>query len=130
MEAKIPTEVGMPTLQTEVPEKANTEAIVKDLDMTDELHEVTVVRMTSYQQRIKNLYNGRVRQHAVRVEDLVLRRVFENTTDSTVGKFQPNWEGPYVVVRVGATESYALNKIDRMPVPRMWNAMHLKRYYQ
>ena len=130
MEAKIPTEVGMPTLQTEIPEKDNTEAIVKDLDMTDELHEVTVVRMTSYQQRIKNLYNRLVRQRAVRVKDLVLRRVFENTTDSTVGKFQPNREGPYVVVRVGATESYALNKIDRMPVPRMWNAMHLKRYHQ
>ena len=36
-----------------------------------------------------------------RARDLVLRRVFENTTDPTFGKFQPNWEGPYMIVKVG-----------------------------
>ena len=39
--------------------------------------------------------------------------------EPAVGKFQPNWEGPYVIVRVGASESYALNKLDRMPVPKV-----------
>ena len=83
MEAIIPTEIGMPTLRTKIPEKANTEAFAKDLDMADELREVVVVRMASYQQRIKNLYNRRVRQRAFRSRDLVLRRVFENTVDPT-----------------------------------------------
>ena len=83
MEAIIPTEIGMPTLRTKIPEKANTEAFAKDLDMADELREVAVVRMASYQQRIKNLYNRRVRQRAFRSRDLVLRRVFENTADPT-----------------------------------------------
>ena len=32
------------------------------------------------------------------LKDLVLRRVFENTANTTEGKFQPNWEGPYTVV--------------------------------
>ena len=36
IEAIIPTKIGMPTLQTEIPGKANTEAITKDLDMADE----------------------------------------------------------------------------------------------
>ena len=61
--------------------------------------------------------------------DLVLRKVFENTADPIAGKFQPNWEGPYVVKRLGESRSYAIDKIDGTPVPRMWNAMHLKRYY-
>ena len=129
MEAIIAIEIGVPTLQTEVPEEENTEAITKDLDMIDELHEVMAVLITSYQQRMKNLYNKRVKQLVFRAGDLVLRRVFENTTDPTSGKFQSNWEGPYVVVRVGAVRSYALNKLDGMLVPKMWNAMHLKRYY-
>ena len=30
-----------------------------------------------------------------------------------------------MIVKVGATGSYALDKLDGMPVPRMWNAMHL-----
>ena len=62
--------------------------------------------------------------------DLVLRRVFENTTDPVAAKFQSNWEGLYMIVKIRATGSYTLNKLDRTLVPRMWNAMHLKRYYQ
>ena len=130
MEAIIPTESGMLILRTEIPEEANTEALAKDLDMTDELREAAVVRMVSYQQRTKNLYNRRVRQCAFQAGDLVLRRFFEYMTNPTADKFQPNWEGPYMIAIVGLARSYALDKLDRMLVPRMWNAMHLKRYYQ
>ena len=49
MEAIIPTKIGVPTLQTEIPEKANTEAIAKDLDMTNELREAAAVRITLHQ---------------------------------------------------------------------------------
>ena len=62
--------------------------------------------------------------------DLVLRKVFENTADPTAEKLQPNWEGPYIVRRLGEPGSYAIDTIDGTPVPRMWNAMHLKMYYQ
>ena len=130
IEAIIPIEIGMPMLRTEVPGMTNAEAISKDLDMADKLREATAISIASYQQRTKNLYNKHINRRAFRARDLVLRKVFENTFDLAVGKFQPNWEGPYIVVRVGATGSYALNKLNGTPVPRMWNAMHLKRYYQ
>ena len=87
MEAIIPTEIGMPTLRTEIPGKINTEVITKDLDMADELREAAAICIASYQQRMTNLYNRRVRPHTFRAEDLVLRRVFENTADSTANKF-------------------------------------------
>ena len=61
--------------------------------------------------------------------NLVLRKVFKNTADPVVGKFLANWEGPYIVTRVSKPGSYALDNLDGTPVPRMWNAMHLKRYY-
>ena len=63
-ETIIPTEIGMPTLRTNILEGATAEALDKDLDMTDKLREVVVVLMASYQQRTENLYNRRVRQHA------------------------------------------------------------------
>ena len=63
-------------------------------------------------------------------EDLVLRKIFKNTVDSSGGKFQQNWEGLYIVTRACEFESYALDKLDGTPVPKMWNVMHLKRYYQ
>ena len=34
-----------------------------------------------------------------------------------------------MIVRVGPARSYALNKLDGAPVPKMWNVMLLKRYY-
>ena len=61
MEAIIPIEIRMPTLRTRIPEKANAKAITKDLDMENELHKATVVRIASYQQRLENLYNRRVK---------------------------------------------------------------------
>ena len=49
MEAVIPTEIGVPTLRTEIPEEANTEAIAKDLDMTDEVRKAAATHIALYQ---------------------------------------------------------------------------------
>ena len=87
--------------------------------MADKLREATAVRIASYQQRMANLYNKHIKPRAFRVEDLVLRKVFENTADPMTGKFQPNWEVPYVIGRVGPARWYALSKLDEAPVPRM-----------
>ena len=85
MEAIIPMEIGMPTIQTNTLEQGNTELMIKEL---------------------------------------------ENTTDPIAGKFQPNWEGPYLITQAGESEAYALDKLNGTHVPIMWNATHLKRYYQ
>ena len=98
--------------------------------MSDELWEVAAIRITSYQRHLANSYNRRVKPRVFRSGDLVLRKVFENTADPTAGKFIPNWEGPYVVTRTGEAGSYAIDKTNGTPVPKMWNAMHLRRYYQ
>ena len=87
METILPIEIGMPTLRTKIHETTNTEAIAKDLDMAYELREVVAIRMVSYQQRMENLYNKHMKPHAFRAEDLVLRRVFKNTTDLVADKF-------------------------------------------
>ena len=120
----------MPTLQVEIPENENAEALVKDLDTTDELREAVVMRMASYQQRLENLYNRQVNPRTFLPGELFLKRVFENTASPVDGKFQPNWEGPYMVVRVGITGSYALRSQDGTVVPSMWSVVHLKKYYQ
>ena len=87
--------------------------------MTGELREAAVMSIASYQQRLTNLYNRHVKPHAFQAGDLVLRKVFENMTDPATGKFQPNWEGLYMIVKVGVARSYALNKLDGTLVPRM-----------
>ena len=69
---------------------ANTEAISKDLDMVDKLLEVAAIRIASYQQWMENLYNRHIKSCVFQTGDLVLRKVFENTTDPATDKFQPN----------------------------------------
>ena len=122
-------EIGMPTIQAELLEKENVESIAKDLDTTEELWEVAAVRIASYQQRLANLHNRHIKPRTFLRRDLVLRRVFKNTANPVDGKFQPNWEGPYMVVRVRTVGSYALSRPEGFAVPRMWNATHLKKYY-
>ena len=81
----------MPIVRMEVLEEASVEAILKELDTTDELREVSAVRITSYQQRLASSHNRCVKLHTFKAKELVLRRVFENTFKPTDGKFQPNW---------------------------------------
>ena len=130
MEAVIPTEICLPTIRTATPESENAESVVRELDASDELREATAIRVASYQHLLENSYNKRVKPRVFQPGDLVLRKVFENIADPMAGKFQPNWEGPYVVTRPGEFGSYAIDKTDGTPVPRMWNVTHLKRYYQ
>ena len=90
MEAVIPTKVGLPTIRTYTPNSENAESIVRELDVSDELREAATIGITSYQCHLANSYNRRVKPREFQPGDLVLRKVFENTADPTVGKFQPN----------------------------------------
>ena len=90
MEAIVPTEIDMPTLRTDLPEQSNVETMIKDLDTTNELCEAVAVRIASYHCRLANLYNRHMKPRVFQPGDLVLRKVFENTADPSVGKFQPN----------------------------------------
>ena len=130
IDAIIPMEIGMPTLRTDMPKQSNTEFIIKELNTTDELRETAAIRIASYHHRLANISNRRVKPRVFQPGNLVLRKIFENTTDPMAGKFQANWEGPYIVKQVGKSESYALDKLDGTHVPRLWNVMHLRRYYQ
>ena len=87
MEAVIPTEIDLPTIQTATPESENAGSVVRELDTSDELREATTIRVASYQRRLANFYNRRVKSRVFHPGDLVLRKIFENTVDPSAGKF-------------------------------------------
>ena len=75
MEAIIPTKIGMPTtLRIGIPGEANAEVITKDLYMTYELYEATVVHIASYKKRLTNLYNRLVKPRTFQDGDMVQTR--------------------------------------------------------
>ena len=87
MEVVIPTEIDLPTVRTAMPDPAYEESMIRELDTSDELREAAAIRVASYQRRLGNSYNKRVKPRMFQLGDLVLRKVFKNTTDPTTGKF-------------------------------------------
>ena len=73
-----------------MPEQENAKLVIKDLDTVDELRESAALCMASYQRHLENYYNKRVKPRMVQPGDLVLRKLFKNTVDPTIEKFQPN----------------------------------------
>ncbi|RVW60648.1 hypothetical protein CK203_048847 [Vitis vinifera] len=117
MDAVIPTEIGLPTIRTETGPQDDTNAEVgRNLDWADEVRETTSIRMTDYQQRVAAHYNRKARPRSFKSGTLVLRKVFENTAETGTGKFQANWEGPYIVSKTSESGAYHLQKLDGTPL--------------
>ena len=127
MDAVISTEIGLPTIRTEAAKQDDANAkLGRNLDWADEVRESAAIRMADYQQRASAHYNCKVRPRSFKNGTLVLRKVFENTTETGAGKFQANWEGPYIVSKLSESGAYHLQKLDGTPLLRPWNVFNLK----
>ncbi|XP_074342101.1 uncharacterized protein LOC141679519 [Apium graveolens] len=100
-----------------------------DKDTVDELREMAKIRITSYQQRVANVYNRHVHIRIFHVGDMVLRKTFQNTMDMTTGKFADTWDDPYFIDDVVGRGAYRLSIMDGTQIPRARNASHLKLYH-
>jgi hypothetical protein len=61
--------------------------------------------------------------------DLVLCKVFENTTEINARKLGAHWEGPYLISKVVKSGVYQLLTMDGTSIPCSWNSSNRKRYY-
>ncbi|KAD4385344.1 hypothetical protein E3N88_25512 [Mikania micrantha] len=129
-EAVLPNEMIIPTARTHLQTiEANKEVLSQDIDTIDESRDIAKIRMAAYQQKIAKSYNKNIRIRRFHVEDLVLRKAFQNTTNPTDGKIAPKWEGPYKIDFEAGKGAYRLVTINGEPIPRAWNAIHLKIYF-
>ncbi|RVW75345.1 hypothetical protein CK203_052928 [Vitis vinifera] len=113
MDAVIPTEIGLPTIRTDAAKRMMQTELGRNLDWTDEVRESAAIRMADYQQRASAHYNRKVRPRSFKNGTLVLRKVFENTAEVGAGKFQANWEGPYIVSKASESGAYHLQNLVR-----------------
>ena len=91
IDAIIPTEIGLPTTWTAVQgQRDEDQELGRNLDWAYEVRESASIWMAAYQQRATAHYNRKAQPLVFKVGTLVLRRVFKNTTEKRVGKFQAN----------------------------------------
>ena len=132
MEALAPSEASVPTLRRiELPSRPEiNNAMIKDaLNGVEEIRDQALLKLQNYQQQAAKYYNARVRGRHFQEGDLVLRKVFENTTETNAGKLGENWEGPYIIAKIVKPGVYELVQMNGTAIPRSWNAANLRRYY-
>ena len=79
-EAVIPAEVGLPSYRVEnYCEQENCVALLENLDFLEEKREQAVICLAAQKNLVTKYYNSRVRLRSFLSEDLVLRKVFQNT---------------------------------------------------
>ena len=84
-------------------------------------------RSSEYYRRIEKVIDQKISPRSFVKGDLVLRNV--QATGKPVGKLDPKWEGPFKIAGPCFNGAYKLESLTRKPIPRSWNAIHLRRFY-
>ncbi|XP_056864128.1 uncharacterized protein LOC130511242 [Raphanus sativus] len=128
-----PAEVNVTSLRrAKMPQfvELNQDMLLDALDELEEKRDQALLRIQNYQNQIESYYNKKVKARPLELGDLVLRKVFDNTKELNAGKLGTNWEGPYKITRVVRPGVYRLETSRGEAVPRAWNSMHLRLFYQ
>ena len=104
------------------------EVSLLQLDLPNEKRIKVVEHAQVYQKRITRAYDKHVKERKFKVGDFVLKRITPSQLPHPKGKFQPNWEGPYVIKEVYPGNAYRLVNAEGEDLLDPWNAMYLKRY--
>nr|CAD1827450.1 unnamed protein product [Ananas comosus var. bracteatus] len=127
-EAVLPLEVELPSLRIAVQHELTNEE--NALLRLDEVSLTAQQNLELYQAQMASAYNKLTRYRTFNVRELVLALRRPIIINKHAGKkFDPNWEGPYVVVK--AYEGGAYQLIDakgERPMPPI-NGRFLKKYY-
>jgi hypothetical protein len=133
-EVVLPVEVNLATYRLA---KQNELSVVDYHDsMMDNIDEVTDKRLQPLKEiekdkiRVARAYNKKVKLKSFQVGDLVWKTILPiDTKDHKFGKWSPNWEGPYTIVKVITGNSYILKTLRGEHLPRALNGRYLKKYY-
>lgn len=88
------------------------------------------MRLANYQNRVTSYFNKRIYLRMFKVGEWVLMGVVENIRDPNADKFDQSWERPFEVTKAYGKGVYKLKQVETSQyVARLWNAIHLKKYY-
>ncbi|XP_042380224.1 uncharacterized protein LOC121972640 [Zingiber officinale] len=104
-EAIVPVEVRVESDRVKYYGEDNTERRLVELDLVDEAGDNATIRLTSYQQRMRQNYNWRVVPKSFQVSDLMWKKV-KSVGDVT--KLEAPWAGPFKVVEKLRSGAYYL----------------------
>ena len=133
-EAVLPLEIQMSSLRialtTKMTEEDNHRLRLQELEALDEKRLQAQQHIEMYQARISKAFNKKDKERVFQVGDLVLAvRQPMVMTHKTKGKFQPKWEGPFVIESVYLNGAYRLTNEKGELLMMSINGKFLKKYY-
>ena len=132
-EAVLPLEVQIASLRVAIHEKLTEDQTAKlrlrELDRLEEKRLQALQKLEAYQARMSRAFDKRVKRRSFK-GDLVLAVIRPmNITHQMTGKFEPKWEGPYIVKDVYSSGAYRIIYPDGEYCTPPVNGKFLKRYY-
>ncbi|XP_019184571.1 PREDICTED: uncharacterized protein LOC109179516 [Ipomoea nil] len=129
-EARTPVEVITPASRnTRFQPGQNDEDLRVELNFVQERREAARRNIAIYQQAIKRYHDARTCPRNFQVGDLVLRRR-EASKPLQGGQASQELGGAVQSGGVSAKNTYKLKKMQGRTVDRVWNAHHLRRFFQ
>ena len=132
-EAVLPLEIQLPSLRVAVlqmdPDE-NARVRLAELESMDEKRLAVQQRLEIYQAQVAGAFNKRVKFRSLQKGDLVLtiRRPIVINRKSP-GKFEPKWEGPYVITKVFPKGAYELSSENGVVLYPCVNGKFVKKYF-
>ena len=117
-------------LMTKITTEDNDRLRLQELEALDEKRLQAQQCIKLYQARISKAFNKKVKQRVFQKGDLVLavRRPMIMMHE-TKGKFQPKWEGLFVIETIYSNGAYRLMTLDGDLLMMPINGKFLKKYY-
>jgi hypothetical protein len=133
-EAVLPIEVNLDAYR--LAKQNDLLAVVFHDLMMDNIDEVTDVRLKALKEiekdkaQVAKAYNKKVKSKSFQVGELVWKTILPIRSKSNqFGKWSPNWEDPYKVIKIIHSNSYMLETLQGDSLPREINGRCLKRYF-
>ncbi|XP_070039859.1 uncharacterized protein [Nicotiana tomentosiformis] len=123
--------VGIPSLriiaQAKIDDDEWAKTRLEQLNLIDEKRLTSVCHGQLYQKRMVRAYNKKVRLQKFEVGQLVLKRILPHQAEAK-GKFTPNWQGSFTVIRVLPNGSLYLTDMEGKIVDMAIKSDAVKRY--
>ncbi|XP_073121560.1 uncharacterized protein [Henckelia pumila] len=111
-----------------IPEMYN-EAMITELEDLDDTRMQALNSLMLQKEKVARSYNKWVRKKSFHEGDLVWKVILPvGVKDRELGKWSPNWEGPFKVHRVLDGNAYWLAIVEVEPHKRCINGRYLKKY--
>ncbi|KAK2409203.1 protein NYNRIN [Trifolium repens] len=132
-DAVLPVEIHLQSVriqrQMEIPRDHYWDMMLDELVDLDEERVKALEMLTRQKERVAKAYNKKVKSKTFNVGNLVWKVILPmDKKDRVLGKWSPNWEGPFKVVQVFSNGAYEIEELTEEQRSLIINGKYLKKY--